>query len=298
MEVVLVVAQSLAVRRLVFDAEVAAAGLVALESIHAHELAEVDEIRHAPGFLQRLVEFVVVTQNTHVFPEFLADLVEFLDRLLQALLAARHAALVPQQKPHLAMEAVHGAVAFHGKQPVDAFAHFVHHGFELGAVHVGARPADRREVVADRVGQHEITVGQALHERAGAQTVRAVVGKVGFTEDKQPRHVAHEAVIDPQAAHRVVDSREDPHRGLVSVLPGDVFIHLKKVAVALADRLLSEAVDGIGKIKVDAQAAGTDTAPLVADFLGGSRGNIAWREVAEARVFALEKIITGVLGNV
>ena len=41
-----------------------------------------------------------------------------------------------------------------------------------------------REIIADRVGNDEITVGQALHQRAGAEAVRAVIGEVRFAQDE------------------------------------------------------------------------------------------------------------------
>ena len=56
-------------------------------------------------------------------------------------------------------------------------------------------------------GKDEIAIGEALHEGAGAETVRAVVGEVGLTDDEQPRQVAHQVVVDPEAAHRVVEAR-------------------------------------------------------------------------------------------
>src|SRR5882672_363946 len=54
----LVVAFALAVGPLVFLAEVAAGALLAGERIAAQQLAEVDEVGHAAGLLERLVERV------------------------------------------------------------------------------------------------------------------------------------------------------------------------------------------------------------------------------------------------
>src|SRR5512145_1043869 len=52
----LVVAQSLALLGLVLLAEVPAAGFLALEGVEAHQLAELEEVGHAAGHLERLVE--------------------------------------------------------------------------------------------------------------------------------------------------------------------------------------------------------------------------------------------------
>ena len=51
-----VVAQRFAVRRLVLDAEVAAARLLAVQRVEAHQLAELEEVGDAAGLLERLIE--------------------------------------------------------------------------------------------------------------------------------------------------------------------------------------------------------------------------------------------------
>ena len=53
--VVLIVAESFAIGRLVFLAEVAASGFVALQGIQAHQLGELEEVGHAAGLFERLV---------------------------------------------------------------------------------------------------------------------------------------------------------------------------------------------------------------------------------------------------
>ena len=112
----------------------------------------------------------------------------------------------------------------------------------------------RGEVVAEGVGKDEVAVGQALHQRAGAEAVGAVVGEVGLAEHEQAGDGAHQVVVDPEAAHGVVDGRVDAHRDLVGVLVGDALVHVEEVAVALADRRLAEAADGVGEVEVDAEA--------------------------------------------
>src|SRR5262249_1763701 len=56
---VLVVAERLAVGRLPLLAEVPAARLAALERVEAHQLAELQEVGHAAGLLERLVDLLV-----------------------------------------------------------------------------------------------------------------------------------------------------------------------------------------------------------------------------------------------
>ena len=109
------------------------------------------------------------------------------------------------------------------------------------------RAEQRREVVADRVREHEVAVGETLHQRRRAEPVRAVVGEVRLAEHEQAGQVAHQVVVDPQPAHRVVDGGVDAHRHLVRVLVGDALVHLEEVAVALLDHVLAEALDRLGR---------------------------------------------------
>ena len=109
------------------------------------------------------------------------------------------------------------------------------------SIGTGCVAEQRREVVADRVRQHEVAVGEALHERRRAEPVRALVGEVRLAEHEQPGQVAHQVVVDPQPAHRVVDGGIDAHRHDVRVLVGDALVHLEEVAVALLDHVLARA---------------------------------------------------------
>ncbi len=118
-----------------------------------------------------------------------------------------------------------------------------------------------------------------------------MVGEVGLAEDEQAGDVRHQVVIDPQAAHGVVQGGVDAHRLLVAVFAGDALVHLEEVAVFLLDLGLAEAADGVGEIEVDAAAARADAAAVVARFLGRARGDVARRQVAVARVLALQVIV-------
>ena len=148
-----------------------------------------------------------------------------------------------------------------------------------------------REVVADRVRDDEVAVRQALHERAGAEAVRAVVGEVGFAEHVQAGEVAHQVVVHPQTAHRVMDGRVDAHRDLVRVFVGDAPVHVEQVAVARADGVVAEARDRVREIEIDRQARFADAAAFVADRLGVPRRDVARHEIAEARVLPLEVVV-------
>jgi hypothetical protein len=88
-----------------------------------------------------------------------------------------------------------------------------------------------------------------------------------------------------------VHGREDAHRQLVRVLVRDALVHLEQVPVPLGDGLLAEALDRVGEVEVDAEAGVADPAPLVADRLGRAARDVARRQVAEARVAALEVVV-------
>ncbi len=118
-----------------------------------------------------------------------------------------------------------------------------------------------------------------------------MVREVRLAQDVQPRDGAHQVVVHPQAAHRVVDGRVDPHRHLVRILVGDLLVHLEEVAVARAHGVLADPADRVGEIQVDGQLRLADAAALVADRLGGARRDVAGHQVAEARVAPLEVVV-------
>jgi len=118
-----------------------------------------------------------------------------------------------------------------------------------------------------------------------------VVGEVGFPDDVQARNGAHEVVVDPEAAHCVVDRWKDPHWDPVGVLIGDAVVHLEEIAIPVADGRLAQPPDGVGKIQVHSQSALSHSPAFVANFLGGAGGDIARSQVAEAGVLALEVVV-------
>ncbi len=292
--VLVVVAEGFAIH-LVLDAEVTTAGLVAVEGVVAHQLGEFEVIGDAAGALEFGIELVLATGNAEVAPEFLAQGADLLDRLGQTFLAPGHAALVEQDVAELDMDGTGAGGALDRHHLVDPLAHFVFGLFESGVVDVELAGFAHRdvgaEVVADDGGHHEVAVGQTLHEGGRSESVGSVVGEITLTGGEEAGDGGLKVVVHPEAAHGVVGSRVDHHRLLIRRVSGDVFIHVEEVAVAFFDDLAAEAVDGIGEVKIDAEAGRRDAAAIVAGFLGGAGGDVPWGKIAETRVFALEEVV-------
>ena len=94
-----------------------------------------------------------------------------------------------------------------------------------------------------------------------------------------------------------MDGGVNPHRNIVGIFAGDLFIHFKQIPVTLPDCMFAQTLDGVGKIEIDAPAPGTDAATFVANFLCRARRNITRRKIAVTRIFSFEIIIAIGLRN-
>ena len=97
-----------------------------------------------------------------------------------------------------------------------------------------------------------------------------MVGEVGFACAEQTLDSGHQLIVNPDAAHGVVDGRIDHHWGLVRVVVGDLLIHLEEVAVLVGYHILAEALDGVGEVKEYGETGAVDTKALVAALLGST----------------------------
>ena len=142
------------------------------------------------------------------------------------------------------------------------------------------------QVVADRVRQDEVAVGQALHQRAGAEPVGAVVGEVRLADHEQARGSSTAGRSRPTARPSCSDGRVDPHRHLVRVLAGDPLVHLEQVAV-LAPRSVGAAqpLDGVARSRGRRRARrGPTPRPSSQTSLAAREAMSRGDQVAEARV--------------
>ncbi len=268
-----------------------------MQGVQAHQLGQFEVVDEPVGLLQRLVELLPGAGHLDPAPELLAQPRDPLQRPGQPGRVAGHAALVPEQFAEFAVEGVRGAVAVDREDQVepvlDLGLHLAQHRV-LGG-HGGQRVA--RQVVVDGGRQHEVAVGQALHQGAGAEPVGAVVGEVGLADREQARDGGLQVVVDPEPAHRVVDRGVDPHRHPVRVLGGDPLVHLEEVAVLGLDGVPAQSADRVGEVQVHALAAGADAAALVADVLGGPGGDVARHQVAEGGVDPFQVVVPFLLGD-
>src|SRR6516165_711230 len=127
----LVVALCLAVGHLVLEAEMAAAGLVALERIEAHELPELQEIGDTAGQLEGLVELPARARHVDVLPELLAQDRDLAEAVLEAFLVAGHAAVLPHDLAELPVERRRRALPANRKEPLRAVGDGLFRGADL-----------------------------------------------------------------------------------------------------------------------------------------------------------------------
>ena len=174
--------------------------LAALQRVEAQQLAELEEVRDAAGLLQRLIQLLAVAGDVHVLPELLA---QRRDRARARVADSSRCApcrSCPTSAAELAVEMIDRAPAFDRRATCCVRARTSSSALlELGMIDVGRLPISRREIIADRVRQHEIAVGQPLHQRARAEAVRAVIGEVRFAEHEQARDVATSGCSPPTA---------------------------------------------------------------------------------------------------
>jgi sRNA-binding protein len=97
-----------------------------------------------------------------------------------------------KQFAKFAMERRHGAFAFDREQRSSASATSSSAFLNSACVAAGAAALRSRDNSPIVYGIDEVAVGQALHQRAGAEAIRAVIGEIRFAEHEQPGHVAHQ----------------------------------------------------------------------------------------------------------
>jgi len=104
--VVLVVAERLALGRLMFLPKMRSGGLVALQRIDSHQLGEFEEIGDSPRAFQRLVIIFFVSRHANVVPKLCAQFWNSSERFAQSFFIPRHAAFIPEEQAKFAMKRI------------------------------------------------------------------------------------------------------------------------------------------------------------------------------------------------
>ena len=89
----------------------------------------------------------------------------------------------------------------------------------------------------------------------------------------------------------------DAHWLLVRIFVRDALIHVEQIPVAFGDRVLAKPIDRVGKVEIYAESTGADTATIITGFLGCAGRDVTRRQIAEARILALEEVIALRFGN-
>ena len=108
-----------------------------------------------------------------------------------------------------------------------------------------------------------------------------MVGEVTLTDSEQARDRGLQLVVNPDTAHCIVDGREYHHWLIVLeavllayelawVNVGNLLVHVKEVAVTLADLVDAEALDRLREVKEYSQTGVVYTKALVATLLGST----------------------------
>ncbi len=219
-----VVALGFAFFGLAFFTEVTAARFLAVQGVESEDFGEFEEVSHSAGAFEVLVEGTFGTEHVDVFPEFGTEGRNLLEGGLEAGFVTGHAHVFPHDVTEFTMDIVNSAVTLDGEELVDAFFGLLLAVFERGIGFGNLLELGAREVAADGERNDEVTVGETLHQSRSAEAICIVVGEVGFTENEAARNRGHQIVVHPEAAHGIVDGREDAHRNLVRVFVGNLFL--------------------------------------------------------------------------
>ena len=212
-----------------------------------------EEVIHTTSFFECLVDAFTSAGDAQIFFELAVQRRNFGECLFEAIAIAFHAAIVPNELAQFAMEVIGRTCALDIEIALKPRLGLSFDALELGVVGAWHCLVQQRcETVANGVRQHEVAVGQTLHERARAEAVRAVVREVGLAGGIQTRNRCLQFVIHPEPAHGVVRRWVNAHRLVIGVLAGNSFVHFKQVAITLFNDVAPKAPNCIGEVEVNA----------------------------------------------
>ena len=125
-----------------------------------------------------------------------------------------------------------------------------------------------------------------------------MVGEVGLAYAEQTFDGRLQFVIDPNATHRIVNGRENHHRGFVRIVIDNFFVHLEQVAILLFYHIFAQAFDGVFEVQINRQTRSINAETGIATLFGCTRSHVARHQVAERRIATLQIEIAVFVGNV
>ena len=129
-----------------------------------------------------LIEGLAATEDFHIFPEFVPQPANLLDRLLQSGFVAGHPHMIPHDFTERAVELIDTALAVCTQQRLDTLLTGFERPLELSVIGGDLFELARGEVITYCVRDHEVSICESLHEGTGPETIRPVIGKIRFTE--------------------------------------------------------------------------------------------------------------------
>src|SRR5436305_653369 len=126
-----------------------------------------------------------------------------------------------------------------------------------------------RFIASQRVDAHQLCEFEKIGDTSGAleRLIKIFAftrnanfaPEILFADHEKSGDVTHQIVINPEAAHGVMDSGVNPHWNFVGVFAGDFFVNFKQISVAFADGLFAETFDRVGEIEINTASAGPNT---------------------------------------
>src|SRR5262249_43395742 len=106
--------------------------------------------------------------------------------------------------------------------------------------------------------------------------------------------------IDPKAAHRVVDRGEDAHRVFVRIFADEFFVNLEDAFELLPEKVFRKVRDVEVHLELVLAALRVEDAFAFVEALEEelTTGDVAWNEVAVARVLRLEEVVALLLRDI
>src|SRR5262245_38292991 len=115
---------------------------------------------------------------------------------------------------------------------------------------------------------------------------------VAFSRSQQTGNIRSLIVINPQAAHRIMYTRKNPHRHMTRVVANKHLVDLENRAELPIENICGD----VGQVKVNLIAT-ADTHSIETDLEDLARCDIARHQVAVRWILLFEKIKTLVVWN-